>query len=223
MKINEILLSSYMIKHLTKEDEKFYKDFKEVEGLDMSDSKKLEKLLEWLRKLGCRNFHLKSNATSKNNLSLWYRENLEILKKFPQDLFGDNIKNNKDKITTLFSSLETKKVVDNTQNGISVGPTAASKILFVLKPNYFAMWDANIRAKFGNKGNDGENYYNYLVRIQRNLHELSKECTNYSTSIKDILKKTDRNYSFFPKLIEEYYFLKYTQGIDTKDLINILN
>ncbi len=58
---------------------------------------------------------------------------------------------------------------------VTFGPTAAAKILFVLRPNVFVAWDEPIRAGLRYDGS-GHSYVNFLTRLREELLELKDQC-----------------------------------------------
>lgn len=89
--------------------------------------------------------------------------------------------------------------------------TGASKALHILNPRFFMMWDRNIRMGYGCLEN-GEGYFNFLLRSQREIQEVIATYTNdypsngevshriYAGRVKSILR-----------LLDEYNFARYTR------------
>jgi len=55
----------------------------------------------------------------------------------------------------------------------SIGFTGASKLLHLLAPKFFVMWDAEIRKYYG-LGQDAGSYFEFLRRMRREIREAVK-------------------------------------------------
>lgn len=71
--------------------------------------------------------------------------------------------------------------------------TGASKVLHILAPNLFVMWDNTIRESYGYAKND-KGYYNFLTKMQEELMELIESYAkdykcSYSTAVKQLCEK----------------------------------
>lgn len=107
-------------------------------------------------------------------------------------------------------------------------PVAASKVLHVLVPQFFVMWDNAIRAGYGcGIGNrwvaetTNETYYIFLIRVQNKLRKAVQSYIG-SRSIKNLgeasnaLKKElyANGRKTLAKIIDEYNFMKFTKGTE---------
>lgn len=133
--------------------------------------------------------------------------------------------------TYRFESVDLKPLKDNILDIFlkyqkSTGsPVAASKVLHVLVPRFFVMWDNAIRAGYGcgitydktivrNK-----TYYVFLVRTQRELQNTiqsyadSHSITNFIDASDALIKDLQVERKTLAKIIDEYNFMKFTRGI----------
>ena len=102
--------------------------------------------------------------------------------------------------------------------------TAASKVLHVLLPNLFVMWDRCIRCAYGcnfNRPEDaGEKYFKFLKRIQKEAREAVKSyCAKHKCSTNEAIqtikeKLYEGGFYPFTKLLDQYNYQKYTIGND---------
>jgi hypothetical protein len=130
----------------------------------------------------------------KSRIEKFFRENNKLINSFNgEDIVKSNLSALREKIIRVFNSL--KEIT---------GQTGASKILSILYPNFFVMWDTQIRSELrqngfkgiGN-GETGEKYYLFLQFIQKeiqdnDLHIIHKKYLNG----KPIAKAIDEyNYS----------------------------
>ena len=94
--------------------------------------------------------------------------------------------------------------------------TGASKILHIINPELFVMWDGAIRGGYGFGGKyEGEQYVDFLRRTQRLANyaicQIEKECgIPREEAIK--LLKCERH--TLAKTLDEYKFMKYTKNCD---------
>jgi len=94
--------------------------------------------------------------------------------------------------------------------------TGASKVLHVLAPSLFTLWDENIREGYGCFHNV-EGYFNFLLRMQRELQEALKtyrrdfSCNSDDEAILQIRQKLKNGETPMTKLLDEYNLQKYTR------------
>lgn len=97
----------------------------------------------------------------------------------------------------------------------TVGSTATSKILHLVNPNFFVMYDVRIRRGYGCFGND-LGYTNFMKQMKQLandlLHEYSIKRNIPVDSTFQSLAQECRSYSrTMPKLLDEYNWIKFNQ------------
>jgi hypothetical protein len=101
--------------------------------------------------------------------------------------------------------------------------TGASKILHVMVPNLFVMWDDAIRWAYACRSQDaehGEDYFTFLKRTQSELREAVRSYgIQHSCSDEEAMKKISEElfepgYDSFSRLIDCYNYQKFTLGKD---------
>lgn len=89
--------------------------------------------------------------------------------------------------------------------------TGASKVLHILNPRFFVMWDCSIRSGYGCFGN-GEGYFNFLTRCQREMKEV---IDTYGQDGGDIRTISRRIYmgraKSLTKILDEYNFARFRE------------
>jgi hypothetical protein len=90
------------------------------------------------------------------------------------------------------------------------GPTAASKILFAVRPGAFPPWDNFICASLGYDGGR-LSYERYMEDVQRVLTRLDEACRRHGFGINDLPQYIGRPESTAVKLIDEYNWLTITR------------
>jgi len=142
------------------------------------------------------------NVKLQNALKIFQKEQELVLK---WNLTKLSLWDNHDKILKLFSAfMEPLKY------------TGASKALHILNPDFFVMWDIDIREAYGCFKNE-EGYFNFLLRTQRELEDVCdtyiKDFGNNSNPIKEIPKKIYSDYKgqfkTIVKLLDEYNWAHY--------------
>jgi hypothetical protein len=93
--------------------------------------------------------------------------------------------------------------------------TDASKMLHTILPNFFVMWDGNIREGIVGRGQNGLVYaFSFLPEMQRELKEAIKTCEegrkmSYEDAIDYICNRCDKK--ALAKLADEYNYMIYTK------------
>lgn len=122
-----------------------------------------------------------------------------ILNELETSLIYTNLNEVKTKIEYAFESFSSIKYV---------GPTSASKILHLLKPSFFVMWDRAI-AKYYECDMTMEGYFNFLTEMKDAINTLLKQYSEKYLNEKPE-EALSRKYGGKPltKLIDEYNWLK---------------
>ena len=95
---------------------------------------------------------------------------------------------------------------------VTFGPTAAAKILFVLRPKVFVAWDEPIRAGLHYDGS-GRSYVGFLIRLREELLDLREQCRAFSFDLEDLPDAIGRPLSTPAQLLDEYYWATVTRGV----------
>jgi len=107
------------------------------------------------------------------------RKNCTLINKFKnKDIFNfPNLKEYKIEIKQLYKEIRN-----------IIGPTSASKVLHLLCPNFFPMWDDVIRKRLSKEkqkiGESGIGYFKYMVAIQQNFSKLLSKINKLSEEYK---------------------------------------
>ncbi len=95
--------------------------------------------------------------------------------------------------------------------------TGTSKILHLLYPPLFVMWDSAIRGGYAVNGRSGDYAERFLPRIQREGREavdsyIAERKAGPSTAVRELEKLCGGR--TFTKLIDEYNYCKFTLRVD---------
>ena len=96
------------------------------------------------------------------------------------------------------------------------GYTATSKIMHMVNPELFPMWDRNIRRKYGSYGNT-EGYLLFVLKMQSIVKGVIKDyCEEHGISVKEAKKEICRKICSggrmltLVKLVDEYNYTRFT-------------
>ena len=175
-------------------------------------------ILHFLRSWGCRHLAHHHEREGLRALRGWYDQHAEEIHELPTAV--QIKKKHLPLLKDVFDALSGCLVSPRNRN-ITMGPVATSKTLLLIKGNLFAPWDNGIIVGLDTTA-DGEGYAEYLQRIQQHLKELSSECRQRGTSIHAIMHQMTRAHYELPKLIDEYYYLRFTRKLDAQELVDVL-
>ena len=154
--------------------------------------------------------------TEWNELTKRLRDSNE----FFQKLLGRNILDvefSEEVVSAIKGAYESAKVKN-------IGPTAISKVLHLLNPELFVMWDEKIREKHGAKGS-ANSYIKFLMKMQDEINEaLEEEAKNRGCSKDEVARRICEELTSeklrrellkkktLAKLIDEYNWMLCHQG-----------
>jgi hypothetical protein len=96
------------------------------------------------------------------------------------------------------STASYRQLPTGVQATVTCGPTAAAKVLFILRPNVSPPWDEAIRTRYGD---DAAGYHRYLSGVADQLRSLANGA---AVSVSDLPALVGRPASSPAKLIDEY-------------------
>ena len=101
--------------------------------------------------------------------------------------------------------------------GSRKSPTGASKMIHIVYPKLFVMWDGAIRGGYGFGGKyEGEQYTDFLRRMQRlanyAINQVEKEC---GVSREDAIESLRCDGHTIAKALDEYNYVKFTLNDDS--------
>ena len=221
--LNELEIACYLYNKFTNYDAEYLK-LRDKGVINFSDERKITSLIEWLRKWGCRQFRKRDKEGSIKSLQDWYNSNKLNLPDNELHIIDYNFDKN-EKIKKCFNNLmeQTASFRDNkrSKTKVRIGPVGAAKILFAIRPHFFAPWDTSIYKGLGFSG-DGEGYMQYLKKIQKVLKNLKNECIKKGIKWDNLFKRLNKKHNSYPKLIDEYYWVSITNKCKSSEIIDIL-
>jgi len=162
--------------------------------------------IRWLSAWGIRaiprNYH-ETPSDMSDQMKSWYESNA-LFEQVDRDRNLHELTDND------FVSVRT--AYNNLLNVRYVGPTAAAKILFAVRPKALMMWDEPIKKALRHSGK-AESYVNFLKQIQSMVRNVEELCKKYGFELMDLPNKLGRPNLTIPKLIDEYLWLTITKGL----------
>jgi len=190
----------------------FLGDLKEAtkDGIDLNDPAHRGHLLIWLNKWGCRLAieHLETTSTA---IEEWYKQTGNKLFPKTKTIWELNDQDISD-AANIYGSLKDKiaaqigrgsKVLDR-----HIGPTAASKILFALRPEALMPWDGAMRQDFDDASS--ESYRRFLQEIRNMAWRIRDLCKENGFDIRSLPSQIERPDSTVLEIINEYVWVTVT-------------
>ncbi len=184
------------------------------DGIDLSNPVHCASLLEWLNDWGCRHLSKKSHDIASSAILDWYKQEgmkLFSTEKSLGELDDQEITRAVDSYDSLKNSIGAHKTRDGKNLKLDIGPTAASKILFALRPQALMPWDEAMRKEFRCDGSK-ESYFNFLMNIRNLAYKIRDLCRANDFDILELPRKIDRDGSTVLGLINEYVWVTVTRN-----------
>ena len=122
------------------------------------------------------------------------------------ELEDQEIETAADAYGSLKDRLGASRLRHGNQVRVPIGPTAASKVLFALRPKALMPWDDAMRKSFECDGSPAS-YSKYLIEIRNLTLHIGKLCRNKGLQIDDLPKKLGRRNSTVLELVNEYIWV----------------
>jgi hypothetical protein len=184
------------------------------DSLDLAAKEHRRVLLKWLNAWGCRHLSKDQHQVASESILNWYQNNYATLFSDEAPLWQLEVQEIKT-AANAYGSLRRKIGATHYRHGNTleahIGPTAASKILFVIRPKALMPWDDAMRKYFGYSGSP-RSYFEYLIEIRDLTAYIGRLCESKGFHIEDFPKKVGRVGSTVVELLNEYIWVK-TRGI----------
>jgi len=185
------------------------------DSIDLANSKHRNALLKWLNDWGCRHLKKDQHPVASQSILNWYQEvgaSLFTNSKPLWDLGDGEL----GVAAHAYGSLKDKTGARRVRGGgkleVHIGETAASKILFAIRPKALMPWDEAMRK---NSGCDGSplSYARYLIMIRDLTFHIDTLCRRGGFQIKDLPEKVGRPNLTVVALINEYAWVTKTRKV----------
>jgi hypothetical protein len=166
-------------------------------------------LLKWLNEWGCRHLAKEQHHVASESIREWYETEGRPLAGIRQHLWLlDEAELERASIAygTLKDRIGARSHRDGKDGAITIGPTAASKILFALSPEAFAPWDDAMRKHFGCDGS-AESYVRFLGIVRALAISIGAQCEKSGFPIERLPKELKRPGATVVSLLNEYLWV----------------
>jgi len=179
------------------------------DSINLANSKHRDALLKWLNDWGCRHLSKDQHPVAAQSILNWYQVDGASLFTNEKPLWelGDG---ELGVAAHAYGSLKDKTGARPVRGGkkleVHIGETAASKILFAIRPKALMPWDEAMRISFKCDGSP-ESYSSYLKKIRNITSHIGTLCRNKGFQIDDLPKELGRPNSTVLALVNEYIWV----------------
>jgi len=192
--------------------------------LDLEIRKHRDALMDWLNDWGCRHLAKDNHQIASRSILDWYRSSSAALfdDKTPLWQLEDReIRAAANAYGSLKDKIGARRSRYGNKSEVRVGPTAASKVLFVVRPKALMPWDDAMRVAF-NLDESPESYFEYLVEIRHLTLHVGDLCRNKGFRIDDFPQKLGRPNSTVLALVNEYIWITETRKIELPSSVTLM-
>jgi len=172
--------------------------------------------MEWLNNWGCRHLSKDQHDVASNSILNWYQvdgASLFTNEKPLWDLEDVELEIAARAYGSLKDKTGARRVRGGSKQEVHIGPTAASKILFAIRPKALMPWDEAMRISFECDGSP-ESYFKYLITIRNLTLHIGDLCRNKGFQIDDLPQKLERPNSTVLALVNEYIWVTETRKVE---------
>jgi len=186
------------------------------ERLDLTTKEHRSALIHWLNDWGCRHLSKDYHALASDSIVEWHEANSTSLFTDQKPLW--QLEDFEVEIAArAYGSLKDKtgawRVRGGSKRKVHIGPTAASKVLFAIRPKALMPWDEAMRVAFKCDGSP-ESYSDYLITIKNITLHIGDLCRNKGFQIDDLPQKLGRPNSTVLALVNEYIWVTVTRKVE---------
>ena len=185
-------------------------------NIDLTNYAHRISLIKWLNDWGCRHLSEDQHDVVSNSILNWYQVDGASLFANTKPLWdlGDH---ELEETATAYGSLRDRTGAWRIRGGrkleVHIGATAASKILFAIRPKALMPWDKAMRISFECDGSP-KSYLGYLKTIRNLTSHIGVLCRNKGFEIDDLPKELGRPNSTVLALVNEYIWVTETRKIE---------
>lgn len=205
--LGKIAVSSLLFRSLTSYNDSLERLNESTQGsIEITNPEHRLFFLEWLNDWGCRSLSKDHHKVASASILEWYLQVGTRLFSSEKPLW--NLDDNDLEIATeAYDCLKNKtgawRIQNQSEQEVHIGATAASKVLFAIRPQALAPWDKDIRFSFKCDGS-AKSYLKYLKAIRDITYHIRDMCRQKGFKIEEFLLKTGRPNSTPITLINEY-------------------
>ena len=185
-------------------------------SIDLTNREHRLSLLKWLNEWGCRNLPKEQHDVASNSILKWYQvhgASLFTKEKSLWDLVDGELEIAARSYGSLKDGTGAWRVRGRSKRKVHIGPTAASKVLFAIRPKALMPWDEAMRISFDCDGSP-ESYFKYLIEIRDLTLHIGDLCRNKGFQIEDLPLRLRRSNSTVLALVNEYIWVTVTRKVE---------
>ena len=214
--LGKLAVASLLFNSLTPYNDSLV-NFRSATGdrIDLTIQKHRDDLMKWLNDWGCRHLSKDQHKIASQSILDWYQTNCATLfsEKTPLwQLEDQEIETAANAYGSLKDRIGARRSRYGNESEVHIGATAASKILFAIRPKAMMPWDEAMRKSFGCDGSP-QSYAGYLNTIRHLTLHIETLCRSKCFQIDDLPEKIGRPNSTVLELINEYVWVTETREI----------
>ncbi|GAF68554.1 unnamed protein product [marine sediment metagenome] len=186
------------------------------DSLDLAIQEHRRVLLKWLNDWGCRHLSVDQHDIASNSILKWYQADGASLftnEKPLWDVDDGELEIAAHAYGSLKDETGARRVRGGSKRKVHIGPTAASKVLFAIRPKALMPWDEAMRISFDCDGSP-KSYFKYLITIRNLTLHIGNLCRNKGFQIDDLPHKLGRLNSTVLALVNEYIWVTETRKVE---------
>ena len=186
------------------------------DSIDLTNPEHRIALIKWLNDWGCRHLSEEQHEVASHSILNWYQvdgASLFTNEKPLWDLGDHELEVAANAYGSLKDSMGAWRVRGGRKLEVHIGATAASKILFAIRPKALMPWDEAMRISFECNGSL-KSYSIYLKTIRNLTSHIGVLCRNKGLQIDDLPKELGRPNSTVLALVNEYIWVTETRKVE---------
>ena len=185
-------------------------------SIDLTNQMHRVALLKWLNDWGCRHLSEEQHEVASRSILNWYQQvgaSLFTNEKPLWDLGDLELEIASNAYASLKDSTGAWRIRVGKKLEVHIGATAASKILFAIRPKALMPWDEAMRISFKCDGSP-KSYSRYLKTIRNLTSQIGVLCRNNGFEIDDLPRELGRPDSTVIALVNEYIWITETRQVE---------
>ncbi|MGE5617849.1 MAG: hypothetical protein ACM3US_01175 [Sphingomonadaceae bacterium] len=181
--------------------------------VDLTDQTHRMAVLKWLNDWGCRHLSKEQHETASASLCTWYTNSgasLFSVDRLLWDLTDVEIAAAAFAYGSLKGMPGAWRTINGRRSPWLIGPTAASKVLFALRPHALLPWDDAIRDGFECDGS-AESYLRFLREIREQAKGTAGACEKIGFGITGLPNALGCPNATVIELINKYLWMKHSR------------
>jgi len=183
--------------------------------IDLAVEEHRDALMDWLNNWGCRHLSKSKRQIASESIVDWYQTRCAALFDHKTPLWqleDQEIQTATNAYGCLKDKIGSRRSRHGNESNVHIGATAASKILFAIRPKALMPWDEATRAAFKYDGST-ESYFKYLVEIRGLTLHIKTLCSNEGFQIDELPQKLGLQDSTVLALVNEYIWITETRRV----------